>query len=158
MTKVTHGVDPHAVPTATAAALGFSYSVQVDDKRNIVLQSHVSLDCSPAELNAALDKMGNAVERQAARYTVIALRRSLAMQKKQLRRVTEDLVRQDEISHSAFRAAGKKGIFKLTEQQEVHRANVLVTQGRFKEEIEDIERELAAAQAIANGTNVGPNS
>lgn len=140
------------------AALGFSYSITLDDKRSLVLQTHLPLDCAYGDLAGALDKMAHAADRQQARYHVKALKKSLAMQSKQLRRVTEDLARQDDINQAAFKRANKKGEYRLTDTQEVQRNNVLVTRERFREEVADIEREIAEAELIANGTYVGPNS
>lgn len=151
MVKVT-GVSPDV------AALGFSYSITLDDKRQLVLQTHLPLDGSVGDLNNALDKMSRAADRQAAKYLAKALRRSLAMQTKQLRRVTEDLAHQDDASQLAFKASGKKGVYRLNDQQEANRRNVLVTQERFKEEIADIERELKETEAIANGVDGGTDS
>lgn len=156
MVKVTRGVDQEAVPATPVAALGFSYSIQIDDRNSLVLQSHLPLDCPPSAIDAALDKMANAVARQGAKFTIIALKRSLKMQTKQLRRVTEDLALQDEASQLAFKVAGKKGSYQLNQQQEIARRNVLVTQLRFKEEILDIEEEIAAAEKLANGSDGSP--
>lgn len=147
-----------AKAVSEVAALGFSYSITLDDKRSLVLQTHMPLDCAAADLNNALDKMSRAADRQAARYMIKALQKSLGMQKKQLRRVTEDLQRQDDVNRSKFVAANKKGEYRLSNEQEAHRNNVLVTQERFKEEIADIEREIKAEEAISNGVNSGSDN
>lgn len=156
--KVTRGVDPEALPAVPVAALGFSYSITLDDKRQLVLQTHLPLDGTVGDLNNALDKMASAADRQAARYLVKALRKSLSLQSKQLRRVTEDLATQDDNNQAAFKRANKKGEYRLTNEQEMHRRNVLVTQQRFKEEIADIEREIREAEAIANGIDGSTDS
>lgn len=146
-----------AKASSESPALGVSYSVQLDDKRNIVAQTYVPVDCTPVELDAILNKVGDAVDRQAAKYSIKALERSLRMQQKQLKRVTEDLAFQDDKNQNAFRAAGKKGQFRLTNEQETHRANVFITQTRFQEEIDDLKREIAEAKAIFDGSNGGAN-
>lgn len=137
------------------AALGFSYEVKIDDKRAVTLQSFLPNSCSQGELNALLDKMSNAADRQAAKHHIKALKRSLSMQTKQLRRVVEDLGRQDDLNQAAWKRANKKGDFRLSNEQEAHRSNVLVTRERFKEEIEDIQREIAETEALANGSDRG---
>jgi hypothetical protein len=47
-------------------SIGISYQIQTRQSRQLVLQSFVERDCKPEELNALLDKMRNAGERQMA--------------------------------------------------------------------------------------------
>lgn len=139
--------------------IGFSYSYQIDDKRSVVFQTFVPQDCAPAVFNTLLDKMGEAVDRQAARYSVKALKKNLAMQEKQLRRVTEDLKQVDDMALAKWQQSNKRGDYKRTNEQEVHRKNVVTTQERFKEEITDLQREIAEAEAVADdGPNVRKDS
>lgn len=142
---------------ADATALGFSYAVQLDDKRALTFQCFVPVDCPTSDLDTVLDKMAIAADRQSARYHLKALRRSLAMQEKQHRRVTQDLQFQDEANQNAFRAAGKKGQYRLSNEQETHRKNVLTTQARFVEEIEEIKREIKETEALAHGAHSSAN-
>lgn len=145
-------------PVGDEPALGFSYSITIDDKHSIVMQTFLPRRCSLTELDEVLDKTRVAVERQANIRMIPQLRKSLKLQQKQFQRVTQDLAFQDELNQTAFKAAGKKGIFRLSNEQTQHRANVLVTQTRFKEEIADIERELADLEAAINATHSSSGS
>lgn len=139
-------------------ALGFSYSISLDDKRSVVLQTFLPHDCAGSQLDAMLDKMRVSVERQAAHHSIPQLKKSLAMQRKQFKRVTEDLAFQDDMAQAAFKASGKKGTYRLTSEQEKHRSNVKITQARFQEEIDELVKEIAAAEAVVNGANSSPDS
>lgn len=155
VTKVKASSDSSIQPDGAVPALGFSYSVTLDDKRSIVLQTHIPIDATVGALNEILDKMRQATERQAAHFRIVDLKRSLHMQQKQHRRVTEDLANIDTQQQAAFIASGKKGQFRLTNEQENHRRNVLVTQQRFVEEVEEIQREIRAAEELSNATYSG---
>lgn len=154
-TRVKAPDDSGAVQHAPTPALGFSYNVKLDDKREIVLQTHLPIDATVGALNEILDKMRQAAERQAAHFRIADLKRSLHMQQKQYRRVSEDLISIDAQQQAAFTASGKKGQFRLTNEQENHRRNVLITQQRFVEEVEEIKREIAAAEELTNATYSG---
>lgn len=139
-----------AVNECEAVAIGVSFSHQVSTERSIVMQTHVARDSSDTLLNAVLDKMRDAIDRQVAGHRVKELRKSLEMQKKQLRRVKEDLIRIDAQSERAWLIAGKKGPYKPANELVQHRENARVTEERFKEEIRDIENEIAAMEAVQN--------
>ena len=146
MAKSVGSVDASAEP-----ALGFSYSIQLDDKKSIVLQTFLPRSATLPELNKILDIMGDAAARQAARALVKQLQKSLMLQTKQLRRVTEDLVAVDSNQQIAWKAAGKNGPFKHSDTQEAHRKSVLPRQERFREELEELKREIAEQEAILKG-------
>lgn len=155
MAKVKVSSASSVQPDGSMPALGFSYSVTLDDKRSIVLQTHIPIDATVDALNEILDKMRQATDRQAAHFRIADLKRSLHMQQKQLRRVTEDLHNIDAQQQASFTTSGKKGQFRLTSEQEKHRQNVLITQQRFNEEIEEIKREIKAAEELSNATYSG---
>jgi hypothetical protein len=134
--------------TVKDPAIGISYGIQIDEKRNIVMQAFVARDCDAVEFNRVLDKVAAAMDRQAARYGLKALRKSLAMQQKQLRRVTEDLFNIDERNQTLFKASGKRGEYKRSTEQEAHRTNVLTTQKRFQEEIDELKAEIFEAEKV----------
>lgn len=59
-------------------SIGISYQVTLqNDKRQLVMQSFVERDCSKEELNALLDKIRNAGERQQAFSMIFDLERAL---------------------------------------------------------------------------------
>lgn len=133
----------------TAVALGISYSVTLDAQRSLVFQTHVERDVEPSAMNAVIDKMVAAANRQYATVELKNVKRQLEIQKTQLRRVTEDLSRLDDQARDAWTKAGKRGEFKLARNEEMHRENARVTQERFKEEITKLEVEVAELEKTA---------
>src|SRR3974390_700610 len=53
--------EPDKIPS-----IGISYQIQTRPSRTLVLQAFVERDCAPADLNALLDKLRDAAERQQA--------------------------------------------------------------------------------------------
>lgn len=137
-------------------ALGVSYSIALDASRNVVMQTHLSRDDTAAVIDELLDKLIAAGERQAAALRLKDLRRQKSLQEKQLRRVSEDLVRIDEQSQNAFKTSGKRGDYRRSSNEEAHRGNVLVTQERFKEEITALDHMIADCEAQV-GTDSSTN-
>ena len=70
----------HNVPSE--AALGFSLQVDLGAGRVGTYQTFLPRDCALSELNAVLDKMSRASDRQRAWYRIEELERTLATEKK----------------------------------------------------------------------------
>lgn len=83
--KLTSAEEKPAAP-----ALGFSIQVDLGAGRNAVLQTHLPNDASLDDINAMLDKMSSAADRQKARYDIDALTRTLEADEKMLAQARED--------------------------------------------------------------------
>ena len=68
---------PDDTPAGSAPALGFSITANIHDRSQIVAQSFVPFDASDDQVNAALDKVMRALDRQAAKYQIKDLKRKL---------------------------------------------------------------------------------
>lgn len=147
---------PSSEPDKTPA-IGMSVSHQVAEDRNVVFQSHVAADCATEELNAFLDKVFIASERQKARVSLPALRKRLQHLQKVHVRVAEDLFRLDSEAQNArdamiaaHLAAGRRGEPKLSAAQQGHkqkndadRLNARTSYERHQEDIDDLKKEIA---------------
>ncbi len=84
-----------ALPLDKAPALGMSIQVDLGSGRIATLQTFVDSTCSIFELNAMLDKMTGAGDRQRAHYKIEELERDLKQEQKLLAQHADDLARID---------------------------------------------------------------
>ena len=73
-----------------APAIGFSISVQIGEKQSIVAQTHIDQSASLSEINATIDKVQAALERQKLKVDLADWRKKLAYDEKKLRQIKED--------------------------------------------------------------------
>lgn len=166
-------------PTETIA-IGFQLHYQLDDGRQLSFSSCVDAECNPSVLNAQLDKLVNAAERQQARVKIPRLRKELERLSAAHTRAAEDMFRLDEEAARAdkawrdgFTASGRRGEFKLSPQQlndrnnrDASRKNAEETFKRYaaeiamrKEELAELEGLTTVALPSAANSNFGlPNS
>jgi len=140
----------------TTAAIGISYSVQVDEKRSLVFQTFVPQDTAISEINSLADKLEAVAGRQEAKHELVKLHKDLEHHEKTLRRLEEDIVRIDKqfkVEAGALSTRGQAKSKADFAKHEAERSNALVSVTRFKEEIHKIEREIVLQEAKANGTS-----
>jgi hypothetical protein len=136
--------------TATGTpALGLSLSVNLDKQgqRTLVLQTHVEREASAEDLNAVLDRMARASDRQAAYYELDQERAFLRQEETQARQLAEDLQRIDKTNAARFAASGRKGEYRANPKEEQERNNVVGTQKRYAEAIEARKARIAELEA-----------
>lgn len=85
----------HLLDPKSAAALGFSFQVDLSNGKSIVLQTHLPNDCNADSLNAMLDKLALAGSRQKAREELKQLQKQLKQHRKSLDHQREDATRLD---------------------------------------------------------------
>lgn len=83
-------------PVGAAPGLGFSMQVDLGAGRVCTLQTFLPNTCGLGELNAMLDKMTQAGDRQRAHYQIEGLQRELAELEKRQAQNVEDLAQIDE--------------------------------------------------------------
>ena len=130
-----------------AIALGVSMNVQVDGNRQIVFQTHVGRDDPLPILNAALDKMTQAADRQVAKYMLISLRKELHQHEKALKDQTEDMARVQAENLERWEQSGRKGAYKLDAKEQAALANIKVSTQKYVSEIADIKARIAETEA-----------
>lgn len=144
-------------------AIGISVQCAVSDKRQVVFQCFVPMDCVPADLNAALDKVVLAAERQEARTRLPLAKKELATWTKYAKSATEDVARIDAEREAASelrreRNANRRGDAKLNAQETAHeqkaiaeRAQALVNIERSHEEVRQRQEEIAELESTLGG-------
>lgn len=118
-----------------APAIGFSISVQIGEKQSIVAQTHVDQSASLSEINAVIDKVQAAMERQKLKVDLADWRKKLAFDEKKLRQIQEDFTRLEENHARAWESKGKRGEFKLGLKEEADRRNAQSTIERYQQEL-----------------------
>lgn len=76
-------------------ALGFSFTANLGDARQLVVQTHVPFDAPMAEINAALDKAAAAMDRQKARYEIEHLQDKLDLEEATLQKQRDNMAHLD---------------------------------------------------------------
>jgi hypothetical protein len=156
-------------------AIGFSVQYQLDDGRNLAFSSCIDAECDPALLNAALDKLVDAAERQQARVKVPKLRKELERMEAGHQRAMEDMFRLDqeaELANTAwknrFNGEGRRGEYKMSAAQlneknkrDADRTNAEITFKRYQEEIAlrkaELEEMTVAISSAADSRSGVPN-
>jgi hypothetical protein len=135
-------------PLDKVPAIGVSYTITLDEKRAIVMQTHIDGEAPLAEINQLLDKLGAAGDRQELRYRLEKLDKEIAEHESALTRIDVDMAAMD-ATHAA-RADGKRNKT-LGDHDRVARENAVKTRGKWAEELarrlkerERIEKIIAA--------------
>ena len=135
-------------------AIGISYQAGISEQRQAVFQCFVPMDCTPETLNAALDKLRAAADRQAAFVRLPIARERLAAFEKVHARAIEDMARIDSEREQAakLRHAGNatRRTDRLSAQEQAaeqkalaDKANAQVTMSRHESEIAALKVEIA---------------
>ena len=127
----------------TAPAIGFSVTVQLDDKRAIVAQTHVEQEASEGKINATLDKVFNAIERRSMMYELEMWKRKLYSDQKniiELQRSTEAV---HENAKAEWENNNRKGGVKLSAPAQQSLVTFKTGLDRSKEGIAIAEERIA---------------
>ena len=105
-------------------AIGFSITVQLDDKHAIVAQTHVAQDASSSEINSVVDKVMAAIQRKEDQGELEMWKRRLYSSRTNVDMLKADQMRQAASSVDEWKAQGKRGEYKPSAQA-VTAANTL---------------------------------
>lgn len=123
--------------TDTAApAIGISLQVKVDNRRDLVFQTHIAQESSLEQINGLIDKVAAAADRQSARYELQQIEMELELNTKRLPRAVEDLESVDKKHAQDWAGRQRRGDPKLAPQQEQERRNAIAMIERIKQEID----------------------
>ena len=131
-----------------APAIGISLQVTLDQRRTLVLQSHVP-QSEKETLNAVLDSLTKAADRQDAKYTIEAVRRLLRQAERNALDTISGMERSKTAAYEAWKESGRDGEPELKGSVATDISNSLKSLERFKEEIEAHHQELARLEALA---------
>ncbi len=140
----------------TVAALGFSYSINLDKEamRGLVFQAHVPVSAPVEEINAALDKMRLAADRQLAIAKVVEAERAIVEHEAKAAEIERQMVTVEEIAKARWAQSGRKGTWSLERLDAKERQEYLAAQAsqrRWVEGAQMCHRDLERYKPLVNG-------
>ena len=138
---------------APAPALGFSIEAKLTQNRSVTAQFFVERDCEKTEIDAQLDKVMSALERQEAKGLVKGLKITLERDKKTLEIQVQQLETLKTSYENEWKSSGRRGEYRLAGQQLTNVNNVTTSIGGLKDRISQVERDLKECEAMANGAD-----
>jgi len=137
-------------------ALGFSYQVVLDKdaRRTIVFQTHVANEANQADIDALLDKMGKAADRQIAWYDLQQAREDLEGQQRVAKSLVMQMETMDQLAQARYESSDRKGPWdpeKLPPAEKQARHNLRVSLERYREGIEKAQNAIDRCTPLVNG-------
>jgi hypothetical protein len=127
-------------------SIGISYTVELPGKKALVMQSFVGRDCDPKELNATLDKIRIASERQFAFGAIQQLKLELETQKKI---ASEHANRMAQVDENLKREWGnKRGDPVLTSKEKREQEQAYATAEECKRRVAKVQKDIAEYEAM----------
>jgi hypothetical protein len=130
-----------------AVAIGVTVQVNLAEGRQLILQTALPRDASPADLNGLLDKLGKAADRQETRYRIPGLKAVRASHIKTRKSLEEDFERIEKQAAVEWQRKKKQGDPVLSPQETQHKINAGVNIKRLGEEIKKLDDEIAECEA-----------
>lgn len=138
-------VDPDAKDTACAITI----STQMSTNRSMVVQTYLGRDDDIAAYNVVVDKLTRVVDRQEAKLQVESWSVELETRQRNLNHMLEDYQRIEVKAQQAWESRGKKGAFRLSEQELGAKNQAHANISRAREEIERLKNEIAKARGTS---------
>jgi DNA repair exonuclease SbcCD ATPase subunit len=132
-------------------ALGISYQIDIAQGRSLVFQTHVDATMDRETIDALLDDVARAANRQKAEHDLDEFKRKLASFYLQLKQHTGGLIRQEEDFRANWTARGKRGEWQATGQEITALQNIKTNLETLKANIEACKQEIANLEAIMAG-------
>lgn len=120
---------------AVVPSIGVSFNFKIDDRREIVAQTHIDRDASAEQVDGILDKVRTALERQKTISDLADFHTKLEYDELKLKQLKEDFVRIDQRHRSDWENSSRRGDFKLGPKEQGERNNALSTIDRYEQEI-----------------------
>lgn len=140
--------DVEQVPT-----IGISVSRELPGKQNLVLQSLIDRDCPSDKLDAILDKMRIASDRQFAFGAIVQLKLQLEQEEKMAADHAMRMAQVDENMKAKWNASGRKGDLRLTDKEQQDQRQAYAHAEESKKRIAKVKAEIAEFQA-----KIGPQA
>lgn len=123
-------------------SIGISYQLTLqNDKRQLVMQSFVERDCSKEELNALLDKMRAAGERQQAYSMVADFNRAIEQEHVNASDQQVRIEKADETLKKEWANGSRRGDLRLTQAQSQRQREAYDTAEAIKLRIARLEKD-----------------
>ncbi len=130
------------------AAIGVTVSVQIGQGRSIVLQTALPRDADLRDYHATLDKIGEAVDRQEAKYMLLSLKKVLANRQRSLKIHEQQFMEIDNLSEATWKASPRKGEHRLTPAEIARKDNLRTNVEQARIEIASIEADITECELI----------
>ena len=130
-------------------AITFSIEAKINQGRSIVAQTAISRDASPEAINAVLDKVHAALDRQEAKALIKGLKITLERDSKTLETQVSAVEQLKQAYENEWSASGRKGSFELRGQQRSNVENQQKSMETLKERINTIKRDRAELEQVA---------
>lgn len=132
-------------------ALGISLQLQLDERRQVVFQTHVAQDMGEQAINALLDKLARVADRQEARYRLGPLKKQLEANETIIERATGDLARVDERNRAEWSRQQKRGDPRLSAKDTQDKANIEISVKRLQQDSDRLKIEIKECEALLGG-------
>lgn len=137
-----------ADPDAKGPACAITISTQVSTNRSIVVQTYMDRDDDVNAYHAVADKLTRVVNRQEAKLQLESWSAELETRHRNLNHMLEDYQRIEVRAQEAWENRGKKGAFRLSEQDLQAKVQANANIKRAQEEIKRLESEIAKARGV----------
>ena len=137
-----------------APALGVSINAQFAAGRQIVFQSYVPQEAPVEEINALLDKLNNAIDRQESWYQIEQLEKEVERDEQILYSINHNMQEVEANMRARYEAGGKRAPFKMSEKEVVQKKQAEDNVTRQTKILEGSKRRLEEARAKAGKRNV----
>ena len=129
-------------------SIGISYTVELPGKKALVMQSFVGRDADPKELNATLDKIRVAADRQFAFGAIQQLKLQLEQEQKMASDHAARMAQVDENIRRDWGSRGRKGEINLSPKQQQEQAQAYAHAEECKKRIDKVRRDIAEYEAM----------
>lgn len=133
-------------------SIGISYQVQTRPTRTLVLQAFIDRDCEPVVLNALLDKLRSASERQQAWEVLDDLKKEIKRHRSLAEKQAIAIQKADEEIKRQWDRSNKRGDIQLSDIEIKRQREAYEHAENLKHQLEVMMDDLAKYEAIiANG-------
>jgi protein involved in temperature-dependent protein secretion len=101
-------------PSLDVPAISVQYSTTIGQTRNLAITTGLPLDCTKSQLDALLDRLVAAGDRQRAKHDLEQTRALLKNEEQNLHLHRQQITVQEMQFHSVFQQRGRKGDWKPT--------------------------------------------
>jgi hypothetical protein len=138
-------------PVEKTPSIGISYQIQTRQSRQLVLQSFIDRDCEPAALNALLDKMRVAGDRQLAWEKIDDTKLAIKQEYLNAEQQRVAIEKEDSVIKNEWDRGNRKGDVRLTTHQLQKQREAYQTAENIKLRIANLNEALAEFEARVAG-------
>jgi hypothetical protein len=131
-----------------APSIGVSLQVPFLNQRTLVMQSYVERDCEPRELNALLDKLRTAADRQKAFVDIEVTKQALEEAHKQADKQALRMQQVDENIKRIWANGGRRGDVMLTEKEKADQLTAIQNAEKIQNDIGQLSTEMERLQNV----------